>query len=329
MSQSSKTPDIKFDPDRSNVSDAVKGNWVDRKAPQWMRPYLRLSRADRPVGTWLLLIPCLWAIFLASTSINGSVSAGQQIWLIVSCSIGAFVMRGAGCSWNDIVDRNIDARVERTRSRPLPSGQLSTRQALVWMLIQAMIGAVILLSYNLFAIVVGFASGLLIIIYPFAKRFTWWPQAFLGLAFNWGALLLWVASSGKLMPAAFALYGSGFFWTLFYDTIYAHQDKEDDALIGVKSTARLFGQNTKKWLILFAALTSLSMFGAVFLAVAPLGDMIKLLVAMAGVLAMAGHFIWQIYKVDLNNSNSCLVIFRSNRDAGLLGALFFAGALFI
>ncbi|MDR0808889.1 MAG: 4-hydroxybenzoate octaprenyltransferase, partial [Gemmobacter sp.] len=235
------------------VADAPAGNWVDRYAPAAARPYLRLSRADRPIGTWLLLLPCTWGLGLAAAA-DPAGFGWRDLWILVGCTLGAAVMRGAGCTWNDITDREFDAAVARTRSRPLPSGQVTLRQAIAWMILQCLIGAAILVTFPPTAVALGAASLALVAVYPFAKRFTWWPQAFLGLAFNWGALVAWAAHGGSLTAAPVVLWLGGIAWTLFYDTIYAHQDKEDDALIGVKSTARLFGdENTHRWLRRFLA----------------------------------------------------------------------------
>jgi 4-hydroxybenzoate polyprenyltransferase len=309
-----------------SVADAPKGNWVDTYAPIWARPYLRLSRADRPIGTWLLLIPCFWGIGLAALA-DGFRAC--DIWLAVSCSVGAFVMRGAGCTWNDITDRKIDAMVERTRSRPLPSGAVTVRQALVWMVVQAVMGAVILLSYNWLAVGLGVASLVLVLIYPFAKRFTWWPQVFLGLAFNWGAILAFAAHAGAVSLAAVLAYGAGIAWTLFYDTIYAHQDKEDDALIGVKSTARLFGENSRAWLrgFMIAALVLLA--AAIVVTPLPPERFMAMVVALIGVWGFGAHMMWQMRRLNVDDPASCMVIFRSNRDAGLIVALFLAVAVFL
>ncbi|MDM7933372.1 4-hydroxybenzoate octaprenyltransferase [Tabrizicola sp.] len=314
-------------PAKGSVADAPKGNWVDRFAPGPARPYLRLSRADRPIGTWLLLIPCLWAIALA----GGADGAFRpwDLWLVLSCGVGAFLMRGAGCTWNDITDRKIDAAVARTQSRPLPSGQVSVRQALVWMVAQALVAAAILFTYNGLAIALGVASLALVAVYPFAKRFTWWPQVFLGLAFNWGALLAWAAHAGQVPPAALLLYAGGIAWTLYYDTIYAHQDREDDALIGVKSTARLFGDNSRKWLWGFFVLTILLMGAAVVLAHAPSGRVLAMVTALAGIWAMGWHIAWQMRRLDLDDPASCLVVFRSNRDTGLIPVPFLAVAAWL
>src|SRR5690606_8241683 len=212
------------------VRDAVPQNWVDGLAPPWARPYLRLSRADRPIGTWLLLLPCWWGALLAA-GLSGGWS-WTVLWVLVGSSLGAWLLRGAGCTWNDIPDRNFDAAPARTRSRPIPSGQVSVTQAAIWMVLQALFAFAILLSFHPTAIWLGVLSLALVVVYPFAKRFTWWPQVFLGLAFNWGALLCWAAVTGSLSTAPVLLYLGGIAWTLFYDTIYAHQDKEDDALIG-------------------------------------------------------------------------------------------------
>ena len=309
------------------VYDAVRGNWVDRIAPPATRPYLRLSRADRPIGTWLLLLPCWWGVGLAAAA-SGQVTP-TDLWIVLGCAIGAFLMRGAGCTWNDITDRDIDAAVARTRSRPIPSGQVTARQALIWAVIQSLIAFGILLSFNLNAILLGILSLVPVAIYPFAKRFTWWPQVFLGIAFNWGALLAWTASTGSLGWPAVLLYVGGIAWTLFYDTIYAHQDTEDDALIGVKSTARLFGDATKTWLRGFLVATVLLLGAAVVLALAPTGDVLALVLGIAGVWAMGWHLAWQLGRLEISDPALCLRLFRSNRDAGLLAALFFAGAALV
>ena len=316
MSQFSPTPEVE-----GQVSDAVSGNWVDRIAPRFSRPYFRLSRADRPIGTWLLLLPCWWGLGLAILA-DGQF-ASHDVWIFVSCAIGAFLMRGAGCTWNDITDRKIDGAVERTRSRPIPSGQVTVTQAVIWMILQAGIAALILFSYNMSAIILGFASLALVAIYPFAKRFTWWPQAFLGLAFNWGALMIYVAHSGVLRIEAVLLYAAGIIWTLFYDTIYAHQDREDDALIGVKSTARLFAERTPTWLFGFSVLSSILMGLAIFLACSERGTL-STLIAILAVPAFWMHLRWQMRRFDAHDPVRLMMLFRSNRDAGLIVVLFFA-----
>jgi 4-hydroxybenzoate polyprenyltransferase len=312
------------------VPDAPAGNWVDRLAPPATRPYLRLSRADRPIGTWLLFIPCLWGLFLAAAASPGGFRA-WDLWIGGGCLVGAFLMRGAGCTWNDLADRDFDARVARTRARPLPSGQVTPRQAVVWMVAQAALAALVLFTYNKATILLGIASLALVLAYPFAKRFTWWPQVVLGVVFNWGTLVAWTAHNGSLGWGAVVLWASGVVWTLFYDTIYAHQDKEDDALIGVKSTARLFGDlGTRPWLrgFLVAAVALAGL--AVLMALLPAGKSpLALVLALAGVWVFGWHLAWQLARLDTTDPDNCLRLFRSNRDAGLLLALFLAGAALV
>ena len=305
-----------------SVADAVRGNWVDHIAPPWSRPWLRLSRADRPIGTWLLLLPCYWSIALAA---NTDGFRGYDLWLVIACSLGAFLMRGAGCTWNDFTDRKIDAQVARTRSRPLPSGQVTAKAALLWMALQAAIALLILLTLPATAIWLGVISLVPVVVYPFAKRFTWWPQLFLGIAFNWGALLGWAAHSDSLGAAPVLMYLAGILWTLFYDTIYAHQDKEDDALIGVKSTARLMGGNTRLWLRGFALGSVALLLASVIAALWPQGaGFWQWAVALAGVAGFGAHLGWQLLRLDIDDPDLCLRLFRSNRDPGLILALFFA-----
>jgi 4-hydroxybenzoate polyprenyltransferase len=289
------------------VADST-GNWVDTLAPPWLRPYLRLARADRPIGAWLLLLPCWWAAGLAA------VSAGHPYpnpWHVLLFFAGAFVMRGAGCTWNDIVDRDLDAKVARTRSRPIPSGQVSVKAAAVFLAAQALAGLMILAQFNSFTILLGIASLAIVALYPLAKRVTWWPQIVLGLAFSWGALMGWAAVFSRVDAPALLLYAGSIAWVIGYDTIYAHQDREDDALIGVKSTARLFGARTRLALMVFYALA-------------------VVLIGLAGAAAGAGpvyvigciffgaHLGWQIDRLDIDDPDMCLRIFKSNRDAGLI-----------
>ncbi len=318
MTEPSPTPD-------GIVADSA-GNWVDTIAPKLTRPYLRLSRADRPIGTWLLYVPCLWGLALAILA-TGRYGV-HDLWTVVGCGIGAFLMRGAGCTWNDITDREIDGSVARTRSRPIPSGQVTVSGAVVWMVAQALLAFFILLSFYPTAIWLGILALAPVAIYPFAKRFTWWPQVFLGLAFNWGALLAWAAHTNNLSWAAFALYVSGIAWTLFYDTIYAYQDAEDDALIGVKSTARLFGDASKKWLRGFLVATLILMGLAVVLACQD-RSVLSLVIALGGPWALGWHLTWQLSRFDADDSDGLLKLFRSNRDAGLIPLPFFAIALFV
>ncbi len=322
MTETTKTPEPE-----GQVSDAVTGNWVDHKAPGWMRPYLRLSRADRPIGTWLLLLPCWWGALLAASH-QGKFGLAE-LWIMLGCGIGALLMRGAGCTWNDITDRKLDAQVARTRSRPIPSGQVSTTQAAVWMGLQTLVALSILLTFPPMAVYLGIGSLVLVVIYPFAKRFTWWPQIFLGLAFNWGALLAWTAVTGSLHWAAVALYAAGIAWTLFYDTIYAHQDKEDDALIGVKSTARLFGGATHFWLRWFMVAAVVLMAVAVVMALIDDRSVLALIVALGAPWAFGWHLAWQNRVLDTDDPDVCMRLFRSNRNAGLIPALFIAMSIFL
>ncbi len=309
------------------VADAVKDNWVDQYAPEWSRPYLRLSRADRPIGTWLLLIPCWWGLALAI--LWDGTPRWEDAWIAIACAMGAWLMRGAGCTWNDITDRNFDGAVERTRSRPIPSGQVTVKGAVIWMVLQALISFGILLSFNPMAISMGILALFPVAIYPFAKRFTWWPQVFLGLAFNWGALWAWTAHSGALHWPAVALYFAGISWTLFYDTIYAHQDTEDDALIGVKSTARLFGSNTPTWLRRFIVGTVSLMAFAIILALDLEDNYWALGLALLGPWAMGWHMTWQLRIFDAENNQRLLQLFRLNRDTGLIPLIFFILAAFL
>jgi 4-hydroxybenzoate polyprenyltransferase len=289
------------------VADAT-GNWVDTLAPLWLRPYLRLTRLDRPIGWWLLLLPCWWSAALAGIA-NGW--WGPDPWHVVLLLLGAIIMRGAGCTWNDLVDRDIDARVERTRSRPIPSGQVSVQAAIVFLVLQALAGLVILLQFNRFAILVGIASLGVVAIYPFMKRVTYWPQIFLGLAFSWGALMGWAAARGRLEMPALLLYLGSIAWVIHYDTIYAHQDREDDALVGLKSTALLFAERTKPALALFSAAAVVLIGVAIYAA----GGGV---IAALGLAAFAGHLAWQTARIDIADPESCLRMFRANRDAGLI-----------
>jgi len=212
-----------------SVADAT-GNWVDTLAPVWLRPYLRLARLDRPIGSWLLLLPCWWSSALAAVAAHARAPGLLHLALFF---IGAFAMRGAGCTWNDIVDRDLDGSVERTRSRPIPSGQVSVGQAAAFLALQSLVGLAVLLTFNDFTIALGIASLLIVAVYPFMKRITYWPQTVLGLAFSWGALMGWAGAFGRLDLAPLLLYAGSISWVIGYDTIYAHQDRDDDALIGI------------------------------------------------------------------------------------------------
>ena len=297
----------------TRVADAT-GNWVDTRAPAWSRPYLRLARYDRPIGSWLLLMPCLWSAALAA-GVAGDVVRLPLI--LVLFLVGAFVMRGAGCTWNDITDRDLDAMVERTRSRPIPAGQVSVPQATAFLVVQALVGLTVLLQFNRFAVATGIASLVIVAVYPFMKRITWWPQIVLGLAFSWGALMGFAVMLGRLDATALLLYAGSIAWVIGYDTIYAHQDAEDDALIGIKSTALLFGARTRPALMAFYATAVALIGGALWLAAARWP-------AAIGLVAFAAHLVWQIVRLDISDPALCKRVFYSNRDAGLL---LFAGLL--
>jgi 4-hydroxybenzoate polyprenyltransferase len=288
----------------ADPSDIRAGDWVERWLPARTRPYARLARLDRPIGTWLLLFPGWWAIALAAPH-------RPDPRLFALFALGAVVMRGAGCTLNDIADRHYDAQVARTRLRPLPSGAVGVPQALAFTLALLAAGAAILFSLNRTAIVLGVAVLLLIASYPFMKRVTYWPQLFLGLNFNWGALLGWTAVTGALGWPSLLLYLGGVFWTLGYDTIYAHQDKEDDLRIGVKSSALALGANTRPWLLLFYA-AAVGLWAAAGWRAA-IGAPFWLGLGLA-----AGQFVWQAVRVDIDDPADCLGKFRSNRYVGWL-----------
>ncbi len=296
-----------------SVADAT-GNWVDTLAPSWSRPYLRLSRLDRPIGSWLLLLPCWWSAGLAAVAAHAK---APNLWHLLLFLVGAFAMRGAGCTWNDIVDRELDASVERTRSRPIPSGQVSVGQAALFLALQALVGFAVLIAFNAFTIWLGIASLAIVVIYPFMKRITYWPQIVLGLAFSWGALMGWAGAFGRLDVRALLLYAGSISWVIGYDTIYAHQDREDDALIGIKSTALLFGPRTKPMVALFYGVAVILIAAAGFAAGAGL-------VFALGLCAFAAHLAWQIVRLDIADPDNCLAVFKSDRDAGLI---LFAGLL--
>jgi 4-hydroxybenzoate polyprenyltransferase len=296
-----------MNPAAGSVADAT-GNWVDALAPAWSRPYLRLARFDRPIGSWLLLLPCWWSCGLAAIAAHKPVPNLLHLGLFF---IGAFAMRGAGCTWNDIVDRDLDGSVERTRSRPIPSGQVSVAQAAAFLVLQALIGFAVLISFNAFTVALGVTSLAIVAVYPFMKRITYWPQIVLGLAFSWGALMGWVATFGSLEASPLLLYAGSIAWVIGYDTIYAHQDREDDALVGIGSTALLFGERTKPMLALFYALAVLFLAAAGWAAGA--GAVFAL-----GILAFASHLAWQTVRLDIADPDRCLALFKSNRDAGLI-----------
>lgn len=288
----------------ADASDIPTGSWVDRLAPVPLRPYLRLARLDRPIGTWLLLIPCWWGLALASP--------GWPDWRYgLLFALGALVMRGAGCTVNDLADRRIDARVARTATRPIASGAVGVAGGVAFLGLQLALGLWVLVQFNTFAIQLGIASLVLVVVYPFMKRLTYWPQAWLGLTFNWGALMGWAVVEGGLSLAPGLLYAAGLFWTLGYDTIYAHQDKEDDLIAGVKSSALALGAHTKPWLVLFYAV-SLALIGAA-------GWQADLRWPFYSGLAFGGlHLARQVARVDIDRPAACHATFKSNRDFGLI-----------
>jgi 4-hydroxybenzoate polyprenyltransferase len=290
------------------VADAGTRNWVDRFAPPSLVPYLRLARADRPIGFFLLALPCFWSVSLAGRSID---EPYPDLWLLFLFAVGAIVMRAAGCTYNDLVDRDLDAQVARTRGRPLPSGQVTPGAALLFMLVLCLIGVAVLLSFNSTTVWLGLGVIPIVALYPFVKRFSHWPQAVLGLAFNWGALLGWPAVLGRLDWPAVMLYAGAVVWTIGYDTIYAHQDREDDDLIGVKSTALKFGRATRAWLALLYAIAWLAMVAAGIMAHA--GTAFLLVMTAA-----AAQLAWQVVTLDIDDPENCLERFRSNRDFGAI-----------
>jgi 4-hydroxybenzoate polyprenyltransferase len=290
----------------TGFTDIDRQHWSLRYLPPWARPYGRLARWDRPIGIWLLMLPCWWSLALGAAPDWGRLAGWMALF-----ALGALAMRGAGCTWNDIVDRKVDARVERTRGRPLPSGEVTLRNALIWMVLQSLVGVVILFKFNKFAGGVALASLILFAIYPTMKRLTSWPQLVLGLAFNWGALVGYAAVTGALSWATFALYAGGVAWTMVYDTIYAHQDKEDDVLVGVKSSALALGAATRPALFAFYA-AAIALWSAAAVA-AGLAWPIWPPLALA-----AMHLAWQAATVRIDDPADCLAKFRANRWTGWL-----------
>lgn len=307
MSEDSKTP---FD-----ASDIPKKGWVYWLPKAW-QPYAKLARLDRPIGTWLLLLPTWWGLAMATAVSPNRFDADfgyhfPDITYAILFGIGALVMRGAGCTWNDITDQDFDKQVARTADRPLPAGDVTTKQAVLFLIIQCLIGLIILLQFNLTTQVVGASALFLVIAYPFMKRITYWPQAWLGLTFNWGAWVGWTAIYGDVHWAVLSLYAAGFFWTLGYDTIYAHQDKEDDALVGVKSTALRLGNKTRKAVIFFYAATIGLIAVSAYMLNLPLSFWVAL--GFGGL-----HMVWQIFRLDIDNPDRCLAIFKSNKEFGFI-----------
>jgi 4-hydroxybenzoate polyprenyltransferase len=290
------------------VPDAVRGHWVDRNAPVALRPYLRLARIERPIGWWLLLIPCWWSAALAALA---SGAAFPNPWHLALFLVGAVAMRGAGSTYNDIVDRDLDARVARTRDRPLPSGRVSLRGALLFVGLQCLVGLLVLVQFNLFTILLGFGSLGIVLLYPFMKRFFWMPQIVLGFAFAWGGLMGWAAVFGSLGIAPILVYLAAVAWTIGYDTIYALQDIEDDEIAGIKSSARLFGAHVRIAVAGFYVLT-------VALLALALAAIAAGWIAWLGLAAFAAHLAWQVARIDPADGEGALRLFRSNRDAGLV-----------
>lgn len=305
-------PNMPQDPTPSErpprVADAPPDNWVDRYAPEYARPYLRLARLDRPIGVWLLLLPCWWGVGLAEDSLG---SPYPNLWLLVLFAIGALVMRAGGCAYNDYVDRDYDAKVARTASRPIPSGQITPGAALAFAAICSFAGLIVLLQFNAFTIRLGVASLILVAVYPFLKRYTYWPQIALGLAFNWGALVGWSAVTDGMSLPSILLYCGSVLWTIGYDTIYAHQDKEDDLVLGLKSTAIRFGTNTISWVGgLYAGAALLWFLAGLFAGTH--------LIYFTAVLLVSAQLAWQTTTLEVTDAQNCLARFRSNRDVGLV-----------
>ncbi|TPJ98560.1 4-hydroxybenzoate octaprenyltransferase [Mesorhizobium sp. B2-5-9] len=312
---------------QGRVADAPSRHWVYRVLPRAIWPYAQLARWDRPIGWQLLLWPCWWSAALAASAYprpgDPLLSLLPAPLYLVLFLIGAIAMRGAGCTYNDIVDHDIDNQVERTRSRPLPSGQTTRRRAWLFLFLQALVGLAVLLQFNSFAILLGVCSLVIVAVYPFMKRITNWPQMFLGLAFSWGALMGWAVEFGDLDGPAVMLYIGSILWVIGYDTIYAHQDKEDDAIVGVRSTARLFGDNTKAWLAGLYGGTLICFAIAFASAQAPV-------VALAGLIAAGAHMARQIAVLDIDDPDQCLRLFRSNNQVGWLIFLgLIGGALWV
>ena len=300
----------------AGLPDAIRRQFVFRWAPAAAVPFLQLARLDRPIGYWLLVLPCWWSSTLASLVAHHP----PNVWHLALFLVGAIVMRGSGSTYNDIVDRELDAKVERTRFRPVASGRVSVRAARTFLIAQALIGFLIVVQFNLFTILLGISSLAIVAVYPFMKRFSSWPQLVLGLAFAWGGLVGWSAQTGSLAAPAVCAYAAAIFWTIGYDTIYALQDARDDARAGIKSTARLFGAYVRPAVCLLYA-------GSVVLMEAALstGGVSSMPFAQFGVIGFALHLGWQIGRIAPGDPALALRLFRSNRGAGLI---LFAGLAF-
>jgi 4-hydroxybenzoate polyprenyltransferase len=291
----------------ASLPDARPASLVMRLTPDFALPFVQLARLDRPIGWQLLLAPCWQATALAGLALH----RGPNLWHLLLFLVGAIAMRGAGCTYNDILDRKLDAKVERTRNRPLPSGRVTIGAAAAFLIAQALVGLAVLLSFNRFSIWLGVASLGVVAVYPLMKRVTSWPQAALGLAFSWGALIGWSATFASLAAAPILLYLSAFAWTIGYDTIYALQDARDDAIVGIRSTARLFGARARLGVGLFYAVTAALAFAAIECAGGGL-------IALVGWLAFSAHLAWQVMRIDGADAARALALFRSNRDAGFI-----------
>jgi len=299
--------------------DAQSNNWVDLYVPKGIRPFFKLSRLDRPIGSWLLIIPCWWGVFL-STNVDPNLLNGNSLYILVACYIGGLLMRGAGCTWNDITDAKLDAKVIRTKNRPIPAGNVSKSQAFLWLILQCFLAFGILVTFNRLAIILGFLSLITVVIYPFTKRFTYWPQFFLGLSFNWGILLAYAANSGTLDYFCVGLYISAIAWTIFYDTIYSFQDLDDDKEVGIRSTGILFEANPKQYLTIFIVFIILTV-GPIFYFLSN-GDPIQIFILASGIFFFSLHLTFQLLKLDIRNREGCLETFKSNRIAGLILTVF-------
>ena len=299
--------------DSGRVRDAPSNNWVYRVLPRPLWPYAQLARWDRPIGWQLLMWPCFWSAALAADAAAGlgTFSLGRFVFHLLLFFIGAVAMRGAGCTYNDLVDHDIDMEVARTRSRPLPSGRVTRLQAKIFMALQALAGLLVLLQFNTVSVFLGVFSLVFVAVYPFAKRFTDWPQFFLGLAFSWGAIMGWAAEFGGISAASVVLYLAAIAWTIGYDTIYAYQDREDDALIGVRSTARRFGERPRPWLFGLYGLTVLLLLAAFVLSGAGL-------LAYLGLVIAAVMLFYQILVLDIHDAGQCLSLFKFNSTVGLI-----------
>jgi 4-hydroxybenzoate polyprenyltransferase len=289
------------------IKDSVKQGWVE-SMPESVRPYLRLSRYDRPIGFWLLALPGWIGLAIAALTHGFS---WDDLKYAVLIAIGAIAMRGAGCTYNDIVDKDLDASVDRTALRPLPAGTVSVKSAWIWIGVQCAVGAAVLAFFPRFAQIIAVSSLAMVAAYPFMKRITYWPQAWLGLTFNWAVLVAYTAKVGTVTPALLLLYAGLVFWTIGYDTIYACQDKEDDALIGIKSTARLFGDKTKLWVGILYSVCLFLLALAIYLAAAE-----PILICV--LLPFAFHLLWQTTTLEHKDGELCLKLFKSNRLAALL-----------